>query len=563
MIQPSPSSVKNLLRKAHLWTRRDWLAGNAAALIGVQSVPPLQSFLPSYSRVSLSRGEDTATRDELVQIAVEAACRAGAQYADARITYTMAQQLSFITLGRVTESVGIGVRALVNGAWGFTATPSGDITAVRQLAQNAVAQAKVNAGGLPRTVEMGSVPKAVGTWAMPVRIDPFTVPIEEKLAFLRFWVDYAEQQGVFIIQQNSGFHFIRQERVVATSDGAHFTQTVYESGGNILVGERNDSVELERLTAAAIGWELVLDADIPAQLRGVRKRIAAQRALRTNPQPAQVGRYTLVCDGKTTSALLDRTIGVSTQIDRALGYEANASGTSFLNDPLTMLGTFKVGSPLVNVTANRSVPNQLATVKWDDEGVEPQPFSLVKEGILVDYQTTREQATWLAPYYKHIGQPIRSHGCAATEDALCIPMQHMPNLELASATQIANLDALIADVPDGILVTEGVVSADFQARTGLLLGRIYEIKNGKLGHPLVGGGILFDTLDLWRNVIALGDASTQSVSASIAFPYNSMVERLAGLYPVKGEPPQRTSHSIRAGAVTIAKQALVHPRRKA
>jgi TldD protein len=398
---------------------------------------------------------------------------------------------------------------------------------------------------------------------MPVRADPFAVPVQEKLAFMQYWFDYAEQCGVHINPMTSELHFIRQKRVVATSEGSLFTQTVYESGGRIDVGSSSDSISLRGLVPAGKGWDLVLDADIPEQLRHALERIAIQRAAQAHPKPAQVGRYTLVCDGATVSALLDRTIGVSTQLDRALGYEANASGTSFLDDPGTMLGTFKIGSPLVTVTADRSAPGQLATVKWDDEGVESEFFPLVQDGIFVDYQTTREQAAWLASYYRRVDKPIHSHGCAAATNAEYITMQHMPNLALAPNPKSTSLNDMIADVTDGILVTDGQVSADFQARTGLLVGRLYEIKNGEVGSPLIGGGILFDTLDLWRNVIALGDVSTNEMIASTSYPYTAQLEKMTGRYPVKGEPPQRTSYSIQAVAATIAKQAVINPWRKA
>jgi TldD protein len=456
---------------------------------------------------------------------------------------------------------------LVNGAWGFTAFPSANSTDIVQLAQDAVAQAKVNAQDGRRVVDLHPISVAVGTWTMPVRIDPFTVPVAEKLAVIQYWMDYAEQCGVHINAIDSKLHFIRQERVVATSDGAHFTQTVYESGGRINVFDGKDGLRntilLGGLDVAGVGWELALDANIPEQLRQAPDRLAAQRAAQAHHKPAQVGRYTVVCDGVTMANILDRTIGVATQLDRAMGYEANASGTSFLNDPLNMLGVFKIGSPLVTVTANRSAPKQLATVKWDDEGVEPKPFALVQDGVLVDYQTTREQAAWLASYYQRIGRPVQSHGCAASENAECTPMQHMPNLALTPRHGGSTLDELVANVSDGILVVKGQTRADFQARTGLLLGEFYEIKHGKIGPQLVGGGILYDTVDFWRNVTALGDSTTQETIASTTYPGSAVFDRIVGSYPVKGEPPQRTSYSVQAVAAVVAKQAVIDPQRKA
>jgi TldD protein len=263
------------------------------------------------------------------------------------------------------------------------------------------------------------------------------------------------------------------------------------------------------------------------------------------------------------AAMLDRTLGIATQLDRALGYEANASGTSFLNDPLTMLGTFQVASPAVTVTANRSAPGQLATVKWDTEGVEPQPFTIVKDGVLVDYQTTREQASWLAPYYHKAGKPVQSHGCAAVQDALAVPMQHMPNLALAPQATDVTLDNLVAGVKDGILITQGETRADFQARTGTLMGRMYQIKNGRVGRPLVGGAVIYDSLNFWKHIDSVGGAATREVIASATYPRTALYDRWSGQYPAKGEPPQRTSNSIEGVAAMVMEQAVVDLRRKA
>jgi TldD protein len=352
---------------------------------------------------------------------------------------------------------------------------------------------------------------------------------------------------------------------VANSEGSLFTQTVYESGGKITVSDQSGfQLPLLGLTPMGKGWELIIGADIPGQLAAASDRLAREKAARAMRKGAQVGRYTLVCDGMTMATLIERTLGIATQLDRALGYEANASGTSFLNDPLAMLGTLQVASPLVNITANRSAPGQLATVKWDDEGVVPEDFSLVHDGILVDYQTTREQAAWLAPYYQRRKVAVRSHGCAAAESALTIPMQHPPNLALTPASANVTLEDLIGNVENGILVTNGQVrNVDFQTRTGLILGTMFEIRNGRVRQLLEGGGLTYDTLEFWKHVSALGGSATQVVSASATYPYTPMFDRMTGMYPVKGEPPQRTSNSIQAVAATIANQTLINPMRKA
>jgi TldD protein len=496
--------------------------------------------------------------ERLAVEAVDAAMQAGATYADARLTRSVRLPLRFGEIGGWMETVGVGVRTLVNGYWGFVGAPSADSAGVTRMARDAVAQAKLYARGVHRTAELGKVPPAIGQWTTPVKIDPFTVPFEEQLALLQSWVWYAKQQQVLIDTNQSELHFLRHERVIANSEGSRFTQTTYESGGSIKIA--GSDVELNGLTPSGKGWEILLEADIPGQLREAKFRKIERAKAIANPKPAQVGRYTLVCDGATMAAVINQTLGIATQLDRALGYEANASGTSFLNDPLGMLGSYQVASPLVTVTANRSLPGGLATAKWDDEGVVPDDFTLIKNGILVDYQTTREQSAWLAPYYQKIGKPVRSHGCAWGDSGLYQPIQQPPNLALTPSSSDVSLDALVANIKDGILLASGETTADFQERTGILYGEMRAIKNGRLGQALRGGVVMYDTLDFWKNVIAIGGTSTQCLLASTVYPH---LPTPGWGYPVKGEPPQQASLSLQAVAATIANQPVIDVRRKA
>lgn len=573
------------------WARRAWLRQNVTTALMAVPVSHLpggllrgaasgtnvfKNVVKNVVTSDSSAPETVDGREELAQQAVDAARRAGAQYAEARLTSTVRHYYSFgdNAVGDL-EDVGIGVRALVNGYWGFSACPSGDTTAVERLARAAVAQAAVNArGAVSRTVDLGQIPPARGTWATPVSIDPFTVPLEEKHAFMRYWDACASKEGLTIDHLQSHLHFERQERVVATSDGGRFTQTVYESGGTIAIHpwdnprlqavDPNTTIFVQGIETAGRGWELFLDAKIPEQIRAMPEQFPALDALQKTAGQALVGRYTLVCDGATMAAILNATLGIATQLDRALGYEANAGGTSFLDDPLGMLGTFHVASSLVNVTANRSAPAQLATVKWDDEGVVPPEIQLVKNGVLTDFQTTREQAAWLASYYAKAGRPVRSNGCAATENALGITLQQMPNLSLDPGASAVRLDDLIANVKEGILMEQGkVMQTDAQARNGILFSpRLRKITNGRLGPLLANGVVMFNTLDFWNHVTAVGGPSTRMVVPFSQYPRGGQFARLMR-QPCKGEPPQVTSHSVQAVAATITNQPVIDPSRKA
>jgi len=265
--------------------------------------------------------------------------------------------------------------------------------------------------------------------------------------------------------------------------------------------------------------------------------------------------------------MLEATLGVATQLDRALGYEANATGTSFIDDPLGMVGELQLASPLVTVTANRSAPGQIGTVHWDDDGVTPEPFPLVNAGRLVDMQTTREQAHWLAPYYQKRGLPVRSHGCAAAESALCVPLQHMPNLALAPSAGSASspagtgVEELVASIGKGVFLTQTLVETDFQGRSGAILGTMYEIKNGRIGRRVIGAEVAFNTTEFWKNVTAVGGSGTQ-----VVMPYSQyMTGGLFGSFSgrLKGEPAQSTGHSVSAVAAVVEHQPIVDPNHRA
>ena len=512
---------------------------------------------------------DPAPASVLAQRAVEAAQRAGASYADARLTrivmhsYGMDGQGSF---NGDQELLGVGVRALVNGAWGFAASPMWDTDEVVRLAHDAVIQAKANAAGEHTPLELATAPVARGTWMTPIRIDPFTIPIEEKMDYIVYWKARAEAADIPYKSDgfNSGFGFVRHEQVLATSEGTHVQQTRYETRGLMILGKDpslpslpSNPVSVKHLELAGAGWELLLDAKIPDQFPALHEEWRKVNAERVSLTPLEVGRYTLVCDGDVMARILNATLGMATQLDRAMGYEANAGGTSFLNDPLAMVGTFPVASPLVTVSANRSAPTQLATVKWDDEGVEPADTILVRDGMLMDFQTTREQASWLGPYYARADRPVRSNGYAASQDGLSITLQHMPNLALTPTRLDTSVDALVSTVQDGIFLDGAhAVQCDFQGSNGLILpNRMWTVKHGRIDKEIRDGAVSFNTLNFWKNITTLGGLST--VDALRFTPYPVPFDT------PKGEPAQFVSRTIIAPAAVVEKQIVLDPRKKA
>jgi len=529
-------------------TRRHFLHSSSLAA-GLALVPPAwlhaRPYTPFLIRATSRRGEPDLPA--LAAHAVDAARRAGATYADARITYTRFE----IPGSYDAEDRAIGVRALVNGYWGFVSSATWTPDEAVRLARGAIAQATAHSRGKTRHVELGPAPSVQhGEWAMPVTYDPFEVPAGEKLDVMNAFMDHAShnEAGIFA---NGTMSFSRQLRHFASSDDASWTQTRYESTATFTVSCRDEyHARLDRgaasadwLTSAGRGWEHVLDSGLMEAVPRLVEQAKESRHVTT----LDVGRYDMVFSAQAMATMIDRTLGMATELDRALGYEANAGGTSYLGDPLDILGTALVSSPLVTVVANRSLRGGLATVAWDDEGMVPEECPLVAKGILVDYQTTREQAAWLAPYYTRVGRPVRSHGFAGANSALDITMQRSPNLAMLPGTSPTTFEDLVASTNNGIAVLDFAVDMDQQGLNGYGGGRMREIKHGKLGRYLEGGAVLFRAPEFWKSLVAIGGPGTQ---------------RWFGSSSGKGQPRQSTSYSVGAVPAKVTQVTVIDPRRK-
>jgi TldD protein len=234
-----------------------------------------------------------------------------------------------------------------------------------------------------------------------------------------------------------------------------------------------------------------------------------------------------------------------------MGYEANARGTSYLDDPVAMLGREMVAAPAITVTANRSMPAGAATVKWDEEGVEPREFSLVRAGVLTDFQTTRESSAWLAEAYAREGRPAQgSLGCAGAASALEAPQLQPPNLRLAPGKERLSFDDLAKGLGNGVMVKRGYAAPDFNALNGLVLNGgstlFAEIKRGQrvARFKSTKTAVVFRAPELWKGVLAIGGPESLKLSA---------LERY------KGEPLQVSKHTVETPPLAVRQLALIDP----
>ena len=221
------------------------------------------------------------------------------------------------------------------------------------------------------------------------------------------------------------------------------------------------------------------------------------------------GKYDLVIDPTNLWLTIHESIGHPTELDRALGWEANFAGTSFVTPD--KLGTFQYGSPLMTVMADRSQAGGLSTVGFDDDGVRSigAEFPIIRDGIFQNYQTAMGQAALIGR-----GQ---SNGCAYGDSPASFPIQRMPNISLQPNPKPTSLDDLIAGVEDGIyIVGDASFSIDQQRYNFQFSGQLfYEIKNGKRGDMLRDVTYQGRTPDFWNAMEGLGDASTYHLGGTM------------------------------------------------
>ncbi len=473
---------------------------------------------------------DAATR-ELMMDALNAAKMAGASYADVRIgrylqnfVQTREQQITNVV---DTDSIGAGVRALVDGTWGFAATRTMTKDAITGAAKKAVAVAKATRIGRDKAVELAPTPvfKDV-SWKNAYTIDPWTIPIEQK-ADLLLKANAAAMKAPNVKFVFSGMFFRKNERNYANTEGSVVTQTIVQSWAPMqFTAVAPDQSDFQNRAAesppAGRGYEYIQSLD----LAGNAVKWGEEASQKLKAKPVDVGRYDLVLHPSHLWLTIHESIGHPTELDRANGYEANYAGTSFLAPPDKVLGKLKYGPAFMNVQGDRSQEGALATIGYDDEGVKPDDFLIVKNGMFNDYQTTREQANWLKWWYDSQGQPTRSHGCSYGDSWSSIQFQRMPNVSLMPGDKEQSFEDLIAATDRGIaIVGDGSFSIDQQRYNAQFGGQVFhEIRGGKIVGMLKDVAYQIRTPEFWNSMDMIGGRKSYQLGGSF--------------FDGKGQPPQ-------------------------
>jgi TldD protein len=520
--------------------RRDFL--QYSGLMAGALALPMREWRPDLlGAITPIPGDD---KKDLADAALNAARTAGATYADVRIARSLSQFVSarerkIQGIGG-SESYGAGVRVIASGTWGFAATNVVTPDGLAAAARNAVAIARANAKFQTEPVQLAPQ-KGYGTvsWKTPIEKNGFDVPVAEKVDLLMAVNDAALKAGANFV--NSRIALVNEQKYFASTDGSYIDQDIHRifPGFNVTVIDKASGkfenrgslsspmgMGYEYLSGRPAGkftgpgttkygsyYDMLEDVQLaPAQ---AKEKLAAKSVL--------AGKYDLVLDPSHLWLTIHESAGHPTELDRVLGYEANYAGTSFLTLDKWKTGKFNYGSPEVTIVADKTQPHSLGAVGYDDEGVKTKEWTLIRNGILVDYQKTRDQA--------HIVGENASDGCSYAQSWSDVQFQRMPNVSLRLGEKPLTPAQMIAGVDKGIyIIGDGSFSIDQQRYNFQFSGKLfYEIKGGKLAGMVRDVAYQANTREFWNSCVQVCDRRDY---------------RLGGAFnDGKGEPPQSSAVS--------------------
>ena len=507
--------------------RRDfiYLSGLGAAASMLPGIPLMGNPIdPSRALETV----DVALKKQLADVALNAARSKGATYTDVRIGRYL-NQFVVTREDKVqnivnTESYGMGIRVIANGSWGFAAIDKMDKDNIAKAAEQAVAIAKENARLLTEPVRLAPQ-KGYGevSWKAPIEKNSFQVPIKEKVDLLLGVNDAAMKAGADYI--NSILFMVNEQKYFASTDGSYIDQDIHRIWPAFFatkIDKTTGKFETRNSLSAPMGMGYeYLYARPQDRIAGVTtlykgrydmledaKAAGAQAGEKLKAKSVEPGKYDLILDPSHLWLTIHESTGHPTELDRVLGYEANFAGTSFLTLDKWESKNFQYGSKLVNMVADKTQVGSLGAVGYDDEGVGCGKWDIVKEGILVNYQTIRDQA--------HMLGLTASQGCCYADNWSSVQFQRMPNISLQPGKEKRSIDDMIKGVEKGIyIIGDGSFSIDQQRYNFQFGGQLYyEIKNGKIVGMLRDVAYQANTKEFWNSCTAIADQSDYRLGGS-------------------------------------------------
>jgi TldD protein len=471
-------------------TRRHFLAASTAAFAANLFGAPQGTKTPP------------ADLEKLGAVALREGKKHKATYTDIRIVRLRDQRIGLrvqsgrgggpaISVPNVGEDAtfGFGVRVIVDGAWGFASSPIVTPEEIARITGEAAIVAKANASIQPKPVQLAPVKAYRDVWVTPHEKDPFQVSMEEKIDLLqRVCAEIKKNQKVQ--SGNASINFRTEDKYFASTEGSSIQQLIIQIYGSASATavDRQAGTSATRNyspTQASAGWEYVPEMNLEENAMRLREEVIEH----LNAPAVRPGKKDLILMPNHLMLTIHESVAHPTELDRALGYEANYAGTSYITPD--KIGK-RIASEHCTFIGDRTQARGLGTCGYDDDGVKTSEFTIIDKGIFRNYQTTREQA--------HLVGDKESHGCCQADSWATVPFQRMPNVWLKPGPKETTLDDLIAGVEDGVLIDgRGSYSID-QQRYNFQFGgdAFWEIKGGKKRGMISRVSYQARTPDFWQ-----------------------------------------------------------------
>ena len=427
----------------------------------------------------------------------------GVQFADCRVVDERQRGLATKNgkVGHVadSQSLGVGIRVLADGAWGFAATEDLTREGIQITARQAVEIARASASVKQHDVRLAPEKPYVDDWTSAYQIDPFSISVEQNLDLLmKIDAELRAVRGITLAETNMNFR--RYEQWYYSSDGADIHQVKYTTGAGYAAFSFAGSEIHKRSYPTSFGgqwqdkgYELIHELTLLQNARRIAEECAALHQAEQCPE----GKFDIILDSSQLGLQIHESVGHPIELDRVLGMEANFAGTSFLT--IDKLRKLKYGSDLVNVVADARPEHGpgLGTFKYDDEGVPAQCTPIISNGLFTGYLTSRETAAMVG--LERSGGTVRGEGWNR------LPMIRMTNVSILPGEKKLSPEELIASTDHGIFFqTNRSWSIDdkrYNFQFGTEIG--WEIKGGKLGRMLKNPSYSGITTEFWNSMDAI------------------------------------------------------------
>ena len=433
--------------------------------------------------------------EELSRIALETASKENATYTDFRLVNSRNEATQVVNDNPSSEeltSLGVGVRVLYGGlGWGFADTDEMNRDGIREATLKALALAK-GAAKVGIKIQFAKEPSYVDTWMSPVVKDPFNVPMEKKYELLNDCCERMKAEGVVL--RRGGFVFTSIEKYFASSEGSKIFQRMIYSGGGLVVAAKGPTGMQRRSDQQWMlkGYELIDELEFPEKAEELKKDVIALNGAVKCPE----GKKDIILSADQVGLQVHESCGHPIELDRALGYEANFAGRSFLTPD--KLGKLQYGSEHVNMVMDATINHGpgLGTFAYDDEGVKAQRKYAVKNGKFVGFLMSRQTAAM-------VGE-ARSNGCMRAE-GYRLPIIRMTNVSLEAGDW--DYDEMIEDTKDGILMVTNYGWSIDQKRYNFQFNteKGYIIRNGSVEEMVRSPAYSGITPEFWGSCDAVGN----------------------------------------------------------